>query len=199
MEFLSPWPGAEGQRSASMQLAQSGLRALQTLRPWSIRRCERRVHSVLREERHEVGFDFHRVGRLRQSEPAGEAADMGVDDDAFVHGEGVAEDDVGGLPADAGELHELRHAARDLAAVALDERPAEALERLGFVAEEAGGLDEGLEILERNLRVMGGGGTGRNSAGVTRLTRTSVHCAESTVAARSSRAFPWSSAQWLPG
>ena len=87
---------------------------------------------------------------------------MGVDDDAFVQAEGVAEDDVRGLPADARELHELGHRARHLAAVALDEGAAEALERLRLVAEEAGGLDERLELFASGIcRVVRGGRAGR--------------------------------------
>ena len=80
-----------------------------------------------------------------ETQPAGETADMGVDHDALGEVEGVAEDDVGGLSAHAGELVELFHGPRNLAAVILDQgggAPADGF-RLG--AEEAGGADEALD------------------------------------------------------
>ena len=50
---------------------------------------------------------FDGVVLTGQAHPAGKATDMGVDDDAFGEVEGVAEDDVGGFPAHAGELVEI--------------------------------------------------------------------------------------------
>ena len=55
------------------------------------------------------------------------------------------------------------------------------------------------QLLERRAaahpRARAGSGSAAKSAGVTRLTRTSVHCAESTVATSSSKALRWRSAQ----
>jgi len=45
----------------------------------------------------------------------GEALDVGIDDDAFVEVEGIAEDDIGRFAADAGEGDERVHVARDFA------------------------------------------------------------------------------------
>ena len=58
-----------------------------------------------RNDGHQVGFDFHGIVVRCEAKPATEAADVGVDDDASRFAEGDAEDDVGGLTADAGEVH----------------------------------------------------------------------------------------------
>ena len=57
---------------------------------------------VAREEFDEVLLDADGVGEFREAEALGEAADMGVDDDAFVYLEGVSEDDIRGLASRAG-------------------------------------------------------------------------------------------------
>ena len=54
---------------------------------------------------------------FRQAEAGGEPLDVGVHDDAFIDAEGVAEDDVGGLAADAGERGERLHGGGHFAAV----------------------------------------------------------------------------------
>jgi hypothetical protein len=76
----------------------------------------------------------------------GEAADVGIDDDADVLGEGVAEDDVGGFAADAAEGSELVHGLGDAAGVLFDDVGGGFAEGLGFIAEEAGGLDEFFDV-----------------------------------------------------
>ena len=70
-------------------------------------------------------LDLHRVGVHGQAEAPAEPADVRVDRDAG-DGEGVAEDHVGRLAADAGQLHQLLHRRGHLAAVLLDELPAAA-------------------------------------------------------------------------
>jgi len=59
-----------------------------------------------REELHEVGLDLLGRGLLGPAEASREPADVGVDGDPRDV-EGVAEDDVGGLAAYAGECDEF--------------------------------------------------------------------------------------------
>ena len=60
----------------------------------------------LRDQLHQGELDLHRVVVLGQAEPAREPADVRVDRDAR-RVEGVAEDDVRGLAADAGQRDEI--------------------------------------------------------------------------------------------
>src|SRR4051812_35417237 len=70
---------------------------------------------------HEVLLYLHRVFVIRQAEPSRDAADVGIDDYALVHTEGVAQNDVGRLAADAGQRHELLHGAGHLSPVLIHE------------------------------------------------------------------------------
>lgn len=63
---------------------------------------------------------------------------MGIDDDAFVQVVGVAENDVGGFSAHAGELHEVFHGSGNLTVVMIDEGLAAGFDVAGFIAVEAG-------------------------------------------------------------
>ena len=100
---------------------------------------------VLRDEFHEDGLDFFWVGLAGEAEAGGEARDVGVDDDADVLAEGVAEDDVGGFAADAGELDEFVHGLRDVSAMLVDEEPAAGADVFGLGAVEADGAEVVLE------------------------------------------------------
>lgn len=102
----------------------------------------------------EVGFHLDGVGVGGESEASGEAADMGVDDDAFIEVESVAEDDIGGFAADACELDEGVHGGGHLAAVFGDECGAAVADVTGLGAEEAGGCDEGFKLGGRDFRVV---------------------------------------------
>lgn len=102
---------------------------------------------VLRDDLGEVVLDLDGVGGvLGEAEAVGEARDVRVDGDALVDSEGVSEDDVGGLSADAGEGVEGFHGLGDLAAVVGDEGLGHGDDGLGLVAVEAGGLDVPLEL-----------------------------------------------------
>jgi hypothetical protein len=98
------------------------------------------------DEGHEVLFDFDGVGVGGQAETLREAGDVGIDDDADVLGEGVAEDDVGGFAADAAELGEFVHGLGDAAAVFFDDVGRRFADGFGLVAEEAGGLYELFDV-----------------------------------------------------
>src|SRR5262249_11475687 len=68
------------------------------------------------DEPHQVALDRLRVGLRGQPHAAAESAQMGIDRDAG-HAEGVAEDDVGRLAADAGQGYQLFHRRGDFAAM----------------------------------------------------------------------------------
>src|SRR5215210_2257296 len=86
---------------------------------------------------HEVLLYSYGILVLGEAEPARDAADVGVYDDALVHAEGVAKYDVGGLAADTWQRHELLHGARNLSAVLLHEGADHATQGAGLVAVEA--------------------------------------------------------------
>src|SRR6185436_2012797 len=83
------------------RLAESASMALEQVRPGG--------PVLARQKRQEIALDLFRIGLLGQAEPPREPLDVGVDRDPLVLAEGVAEDRVGGLPPDAGELHEGLH------------------------------------------------------------------------------------------
>src|SRR5437868_13689329 len=93
------------------------------------------------EEGHQILLDLHRVRVLREGSALADARDMAVDDDALVPIVRVTEDDVRGLPADAGELDELLHRRRYEAIVLIGDRGRHANQTAGFVAEVARALD----------------------------------------------------------
>ena len=66
-------------------------------------------------EAEEIPLDFHRILVSAQPQPPGDPADVDVDGDPFVFMKGVAQDDVGRFPGDAGKRQELVHGRRDLA------------------------------------------------------------------------------------
>jgi hypothetical protein len=110
---------------------------------------------VLRHDAHEVLLDLHRVdGVVGQVEPVADARHVRVDGDADVLVVRVAEHDVGRLAADAGELGELVHRGRHLAAVPLGEGRPHRPQAFGLVAVEPRGLDVLLERLLRHARVV---------------------------------------------
>ena len=98
-----------------------------------------------------------RISLPGETEPVREAPDVGVHDDALVYAEGVAQDHVGRLAADAGEGDELAHGARDLPAVFLEEGAGHPLQGAGLVAVEAGRADVFLQLAGIRPRVVCGG------------------------------------------
>lgn len=112
------------------------------------------------EKLDEIFFDFDRIGIPGEAEPGGETSDVGVDDDAIVDGEGVAEDDIGGLASDSGQGGEGGHGAGDMAVVEFADLRGGGADVAGFVAEESGGVDEGFELFLRD----GGKGLGGGAA-----------------------------------
>jgi len=98
---------------------------------------------------HQILLDFLRIVVRGQFEAAGDAVHVGVDHYAFGLFEPRAEHDVGRLAGDAGEGEEFFHVAWDLAAEIGDDLFCRTYDRSGFISEEAGGADVGLELLGR--------------------------------------------------
>jgi hypothetical protein len=118
--------------------------------------------ALLEQGAHGV-LDLDRVGLVRPAEAAGQPPDMGVDGDAG-NAEAVAEHDVRGLAAHAGQGDQVVQPGRHLAVVPLDERGAELEQRVGLGPEEAERSDDPLEVLPR-------GGCHRGGVGVRREQR----------------------------
>ena len=98
---------AEGQRSASTHSPHLGRRAMQVRRPWNISRCDSSAQSrcgkrVMRSRSMRSGSVF-RDSRSRRGQPG----HVGVDGDALVDAEGVAQNDVSRLSPDAGKHPEV--------------------------------------------------------------------------------------------
>ena len=109
---------------------------------------------LLGDDFHECLLHFDGIVLAGETQPAGETTDMGVHHDAFGKVEGIAEDDVGGFPAHAGELVEMFHGPRNLAAVIFDQGGGAAADGFGLGAEESGGADEAFELGGRDFGKM---------------------------------------------
>jgi hypothetical protein len=83
---------------------------------------------------------------------------MRIDDNSFNHTKSVMEYNVSSFAGNAGKRGELLHGRGDLAAEIFDELPPHTLEALGFIAEEAGGMNDLFQLLAVGLGVVGGGG-----------------------------------------
>ena len=120
---------------------------------------------LLGDDFNECLLDFDGIVLAGETQPAGETADMGVDDDAFGEVESVTENHISGLSAHAGELVEMFHGPRNLAAVILDQGGGAAADRFGLGAEESGGADEAFELGGRDLSKMLGRGAALEKGG----------------------------------
>src|SRR5207244_3901947 len=98
------------------------------------------------EERHQVLLDLLRVVVPGEPEQAAQAADVGIHRDPLVDAIDVAQDDVRGLAPDTGQRAELVHRPRYLAAVVRHQYLRHPDQALRLIAEEAGGLDDLLDV-----------------------------------------------------
>ena len=111
---------------------------------------------ALRESLHKRLLNLrNRVVGLCKAESLGEAFDVGIDNDADVDVEGVAEDDVCGLAGDAAQREELVHRGGNLTSEAFDDGLHRFVNGAGFISEQADGLDEGLDLLGSCSGVVG--------------------------------------------
>ena len=130
-----------------------------------------------------------------QPEPAADPGDVRIDHHADGNAIGRAQDHVGRLPPDAGQLHQLLDLPRHLAVVLLQQDAAAVLDALGLVAEKAGALDVAFQLGQPGPGVVGRrADTCGTGSLVTWLTRTSVHWAERIVATSNSRG-DWKSSE----
>ena len=112
---------------------------------------------VLRRElRVQVQLDLDRVGLPGQSPSPHQALQVGVDGDPR-HVERVAEHDIRGLAAEAGQGDQLRHGPWQLPVEPLQERLAQVDQGAGLVPVEARRLDQLLQLRPGCGRVVGGG------------------------------------------
>ena len=100
-----------------------------------------------RHELLQVLFDQVWIVGSGQAESLRHALHVGIDDDTGL-AEGIPENDIRGLSADAGQGDQLIHRVRDLFAEALGHGFAAGDEMLRFVLKEAGGTNELFEFWE---------------------------------------------------
>lgn len=105
--------------------------------------------AVLWKDFHQRLFDLLRSVAFGETEAVGDAEDVCVDDDSFSLVEADAEDDIGGFACGAGDSDELCECLRNFAVEVFTDFLSRALNRLGFIAKEAGGFDELFKIGQR--------------------------------------------------
>ena len=110
---------------------------------------------LARNDPHEVALNFLGVSVRRQLEPVRQPADVRVHHDALVDAEGVAEHDIRGLAPDARQRAQLLHLLRNLAAVACEDLGTHRPKVARFRPVEAGRVNDGLQLLRRDRRVVG--------------------------------------------
>ena len=99
-----------------------------------------------------IFLDLHGIGIPRPSEPPGKPVDVGVDGDSWDI-EGVAEDDIGGFPADSREAHEVFQIRRNFRIEAFDESLPHACQRFRLCPEKSQGAEDRLKMLTVGVRI----------------------------------------------
>lgn len=92
-----------------------------------------------------LDFDVVRIFGGRPAKALCQAGNVGIDDHRR-NLEGGAEDDVGGLAADAGEGGQIAQSGRNFALVALDQTLGTADEMAGLGMVKAGGADQRFDL-----------------------------------------------------
>ena len=138
------------------------------------------------DEPHEDGLDFFWIGFASEAETARKAGDMGINDDADVLVKSIAENNIGGFAADAGEADKRVEIGGDFAMIFFGENAGGGADIFRLGAVKADGAKILLKDGGIGLGVGLRGAVFFETAGVTLFTCTSVHCAESMVATRSS-------------
>ncbi len=108
-----------------------------------------------RQQLRKLGFDADGIFGGRPGETLRQAADMGIDNHRRDV-EGGAEDDVGGLAADAGEGGQLAQGSRNLAVVAFLQPLGTADEVAGLGMIKTGGADQFFDLDKIGLTEGGG-------------------------------------------
>ncbi len=184
--------------STRTQPAQLGFRAKQTRRPWRIKRKEKRPRSSRRDERVEIELGLHRVGLVRELQPARESPDVGVDGQAGQV-ERHRSHDVAGLAPDARQLHQIVEFSGYFAVELFVELARHPEQVLRLRAEEPRGVHDASTASGSACARSRGVGYFANSSGVTLLTFSSVVWAERIVAASNWNALSCTSAHSASG
>ena len=100
----------------------------------------------LRHRFHQFFFDLHGIRFVGQAQPASQAADVGVDDDAAGDSKRGAQDDVRCFASHPRQCDQFVEFLRDFAVVLVDQGLGGGVNVLRFVAEETGRLDDLLEL-----------------------------------------------------
>ena len=187
--------------SLSTHSSQRGRRASHTFRPCRISRSENAPRSSGGTSALRACSAFTASVSLVSLSRIEQAPDVGVDREAG-QAERDGPDHVAGLAADARERHEILQLGRHLPVESLLERGTHSDQALRLLTEEAGGVDELLDVRRLGLGKVAGRRIRANTAGVTLLTISSVLCADRIVATSSWYGLSWWSAHSsaaLPG
>ena len=99
----------------------------------------------------QIRFDLVGIGVARKTQALRKPHHVGVDADGLF-AEGIAENDIGGLAADAGQTDQVIEIVGDLAAKALDQLTATVMNRFGFVAIKVDLADLAFQLVRRRCR-----------------------------------------------
>jgi hypothetical protein len=73
--------------------------------------------AITRKEIHEIVFNLDGIFLCRETEPEGEASNMGINNHSLMDLKDVSKDNIGGLAANSWECSQLLHRMRDVARV----------------------------------------------------------------------------------
>ena len=118
-----------------------------------------------RQGRDQFAFDRDRFEPIGESQPKGEAFDVGIDDDPGGDVERGTDHDVRRFPADPRQLGQGVKIGGNFAAVILDKGLRHAEQILGLGAKEAGRADDRLKFARLNFGKGLGIGTSREKRG----------------------------------
>ena len=190
---------ALGQASFTPQLAHAGRCAKHTRRPWKISTWLSWSHCSRGNSAMRSGSILSGGGVLGPTKSLRDALHVGVDHDPFGRVEGHAQHHVGGLASDPGSStssRKVRGTSPRCSPISFCREPNDVL---GLLAKHADAVQELLDVVLWARASDAGSGYAAKRRGVTLLTRTSVVCAERTVATRSSNGLRCSSSQCASG
>ena len=104
-----------------------------------------------REKLHQILLDFIRPFLFREIQTAGQSLYVRVHHDSIGFAVGDTEDNVCGLSRDPGQFQQIVHRVGYFAAVFVRDHPARRLDALGFIAEEAAGVDHGFQFFRSGV------------------------------------------------
>ena len=102
---------------------------------------------------HQVLLDLFRIGLASQSEPLRESDNVGVNHDALIFAECVAQDHIRGLPPNARQLPQFSHRFRHTPFVLCDECRGRCANARRFVPKETRRANCALQLARIRIRV----------------------------------------------